>query len=70
MLHLIRKLIESCIKLLLAISLTLYSVNASAEDRNAVSNDWLVAFKNEARVSQISEKTIEATLQHANFCRG
>ncbi|HQM87627.1 MAG TPA: lytic murein transglycosylase, partial [Methylotenera sp.] len=67
MLHLIRKLIESCIKLLLAISLTLYSVNASAEDRNAVSNDWLVAFKNEARVSQISEKTIEATLQHAKF---
>lgn len=67
MLHLIRKLIESCIKLLLAISLTLYSVNASAEDRNAVSNDWLVAFKNEARVNQISEKTIEATLQHAKF---
>lgn len=62
-----RKLIKFCVKFFFLVSAVLYSVSASAEDSPAVFNDWLVALKNEARANQISEQTIEATLQHAKL---
>lgn len=67
MLYINRKLIAFCTKRLFVISLLFYSFSTSAEDHNAISNDWLIALKNEARANQISEQTIEATFKHAKF---
>ena len=67
MLYINRKLIAFCTKRLFVISLIFYSFSTSAEDHNAISSDWLIALKNEARANQISEQTIEATFKHAKF---